>query len=95
LSSSTPANHEAPLGALARPATEFGWARRLLASTRQRCDKVTPWFRRQGVWAQAPGASFTGAVAVATLWLFGAVGCSAEALGLEHEWLKSPIGLGA
>jgi uncharacterized protein (TIGR02611 family) len=33
---------------LAILATEFDWARRLLAYTRKRYDKVMAWFRRQG-----------------------------------------------
>jgi uncharacterized protein (TIGR02611 family) len=77
---------------LAILATEFDWARRLLAYTRKRYDKVMAWFRRQRLWVQAMGAAFTAAIVVATLWLLGAVGWSAELVGLEHEWLKSPIG---
>jgi uncharacterized protein (TIGR02611 family) len=80
---------------LAILATEFDWARRLLAYTRERYDKVMAWFRRQGRWVQATGAALTGAIVVATLWLLGAVGWSAGLVGLEDEWLKSPIGLGA
>ena len=80
---------------LAVLATEYDWARRLLAYTRQRYDKAMDWFKRQGVWVQALGAAVTATVVVATLWLFGAVGWSAELVGLEHEFLKSPIGLGA
>ncbi|MDT7794184.1 MAG: hypothetical protein QOD59_3620 [Mycobacterium sp.] len=80
---------------LAILATEFDWARRLLAYTRKRYDKVMAWFRRQGRWVQATGAALTGAIVVATLWLLGAVGWSAGLAGLEQEWLKSPIGLGA
>ena len=80
---------------LAILATEFDWARRLLAYTRKRYDKVMAWFRRQGRWVQATGAALTGAIVVATLWLLGAVGWSAGLVGLEQEWLKSPIGLGA
>jgi len=80
---------------LAILATEFDWARRLLAYTRKRYDKVMAWFRRQGLWVQAMGVAFTGAIVVATLWLLGVVGWSAALVGLEHEWLKSPIGLGA
>ena len=49
----------------------------------------------RGLWVQALGAAFTAAVVLATLWLLGAVGWSAELVGLEHRWLKSPIGLGA
>ena len=80
---------------LAILATEFDWARRLLAYTRKRYDNVMAWFRRQGLWVQAIGAAFTGAIVVGTLWLLGAVGWSAGLVGLDHEWLKSPIGLGA
>ena len=80
---------------LAILATEFDWARRLLAYTRKRYDKVMTWFRHQGRWVRATGAALTGAIVVATLWLLGAVGWSAGLVGLEHEWLKSPIGLGA
>ena len=80
---------------LAILATEFDWARRLLAYTRKRYDKVMAWFRRQGVWMQAMGVAFTGVIVVATLWLLGAVGWSAELVGFQQEWLKSPIGLGA
>ena len=80
---------------LAILATEFDWARRLLAYTRKRYAMVMAWFRRQGWWVQATGAAVTGAIVVATLWLLGAVGWSAGLVGLEHEWLKSPIGLGA
>ena len=39
-------------------------------------------------------AAFTGAVVVATLWLLGAIGWSAGLVGLEQDWLESPIGLG-
>ncbi len=80
---------------LAILATEFDWARRLLAYTRKRYDKVMAWFRRQGLWVQAMAAAFTAAIVVATLWLLGAVGWSAELVGFQQEWLKSPIGLGA
>jgi uncharacterized protein (TIGR02611 family) len=76
-------------------ATEFDWARRLLAYVRVRYDKVMDWFKRQGLWVQALGVLFTAAVVVGTLWLLGAVHWSARLAGLEHEWLKSPIGLGS
>ncbi len=76
-------------------ATEFDWARRLLAYARERYDKVMDWFKGQGLWVQALGALFTMAIVVGTLWLLGAVHWSAGIVGLEHEWLKSPIGLGS
>jgi uncharacterized protein (TIGR02611 family) len=80
---------------LAILATEFDWARRLLAYTRERYDKVMAWFTAQGLWVQVLGAAFTAAVVLATLWLLGALGWAAGLVGVEAKWLKSPIGLGA
>ena len=80
---------------LAILATEFDWARRLLAYTRERYDKVMAWFKAQGLWVQVLGAAFTAAVVLGTLWLLGALGWAAGLVGIEAKWLKSPIGLGA
>jgi uncharacterized protein (TIGR02611 family) len=80
---------------LAILATEFDWARRLLAYTRERYDKVMAWFKAQGLWVQVLGVAVTAAVVVATLWLLGAVGLFADLVGLEHKLFKSPIGLGS
>ena len=79
---------------LAILATEFDWARRLLAYTRERYDKVMAWFKAQGLWVQALGVAFTAVIVLGTLWLLGAFGWSAELVGIETKWLKSPIGLG-
>jgi len=76
-------------------ATEFDWARRLLAYARERYDKVMAWFKAQGLWVRVLGAAVTAAVVVATLWLLGAVGFVADLVGLEHKLLNSPIGLGS
>jgi uncharacterized protein (TIGR02611 family) len=76
-------------------ATEFDWARSVLAYARERYDRAMAWFKAQHIAVRTVGAAFTGAVVVATLWLLGAVGWSADLVGLEHTWLKSPIGLGA
>jgi uncharacterized protein (TIGR02611 family) len=75
-------------------ATEFDWARRLLAYARERYDKVMAWFKAQGLWVRVLGAAVTAAVVIATLWLLGALGWTAELVGIEHRWLKSPIGVG-
>jgi len=80
---------------LAILATEFDWARRLLAYTRDRYDKVMAWFKAQGLWVQVLGVAFTAAVVLATLWLLGALGWAVGLVGVEARWLKSPIGLGA
>jgi uncharacterized protein (TIGR02611 family) len=80
---------------LAILATEFDWARRLLAYTRKHYDAAMAWFRSQGRWVQAVGFVFTAAVVLATTWLLGALGWIAALVGVEQSWLKSPIGLGS
>ena len=76
-------------------ATEFRWAQLVLHGVKERYDKVMDWFKRQGLWVRVLGAAFTAAVVVATLWLLGAIGFFSDLVGLEHELLKSPIGLGS
>lgn len=80
---------------LAILATEFEWARRALAWTRRRYDRVMDWFKAQGLWVQALGFVLTAAVVVGTLWLLGALSWTAGLFGIEWPWLKSPIGLGS
>ncbi|MCV7228773.1 TIGR02611 family protein [Mycolicibacterium komossense] len=72
-------------------ATEFEWARRLLAYVRKHYDAVMAWFGRQGRWVQALGVAVTAAVVVATLWVFGALGWVAALIGVDWPWLKSPL----
>ena len=80
---------------LAILATEFDWARKLLAYARARYDAAMAWFKEQGLWVQLLGAVFTAAIVLATLWLFGALGWAAGLVGIEHDWLDSPIGIGS
>jgi uncharacterized protein (TIGR02611 family) len=75
-------------------ATEFEWARRLLAYARERYDKAMDWFHRQHAVVQILGGLFTALVVFATLWLLGAVDWSAELVGFDRPWLNSPIGVG-
>lgn len=76
-------------------ATEFDWARRLLAYAKERYDKVMTWFHRQHAAVRVLGGLFTAAVVFATLWLLGAVGFFADLVGLDHKQLESPIGIGS
>jgi uncharacterized protein (TIGR02611 family) len=76
-------------------ATEFDWARRLLAHVRERYDKVMDWFHRRGRLVQVLGGLCTALVVAATLWLLGAIDWSAGLVGIEYSWLNSPIGLGS
>jgi uncharacterized protein (TIGR02611 family) len=79
---------------LAVLATEFDWARRLLAYARIRYDAAMGWFRRQGTWVQVLGLAFTTAIVVVTMWVFGVLDWAGERVNIEHEWLDSPIGIG-
>ncbi len=60
-------------------ATEFDWARRLLAYAKERYDRVMDWFHRQGRIVQVLGGVLTALVVAATLWLLGALDWSGRA----------------
>ncbi|MDF3336357.1 MULTISPECIES: TIGR02611 family protein [Mycolicibacterium] len=80
---------------LAILASEFDFAKRALRYVRARYDAVMAWFDRQHIAVKGVSAAFTGLVVIGTLWLFGVIGWSAGLVGLEQQWLKSPIGLGS
>ena len=75
-------------------ATEFEWASRVHAWARRRIEPLVAWFGSRGPWGRALGTVLTGVVLVGSLWLFGVLGWTAAMVGLEREWLYSPIGLG-
>jgi uncharacterized protein (TIGR02611 family) len=75
-------------------ATEFNWARRLLAFARQRYDWFMERFHEQPAWVQVLAGLFTALIVALTLWLLGALDWMAELVNLELEWLNSPIGIG-
>ena len=76
-------------------ATEFDWARRLLAYAKERYDKAMDWFHDQHIAIQVLGGIFTALIVVATLWLLGALDWTAEFIGIDWPWLNSPIGIGS
>lgn len=76
-------------------ATEFEWARRLLAYARARYDRVMARFGEQHIVIQAIAGIFTVLVVAGTLWLLGAADWTVELFGFDWPWLNSPIGLGS
>ena len=75
-------------------ATEFEWARRLLAYAKERYDRFMDWFQSQPAWVQVLGGVLTALFVAATLWLLGALDWGAELVGLNPDWFNSPIGFG-
>jgi uncharacterized protein (TIGR02611 family) len=75
-------------------ATEFDWARRLLAYAKERYDKAMDWFHARHWSVQVLGGVFTALIVALTLWLLGALDWTAELVGIDQEWLNSPIGIG-
>jgi uncharacterized protein (TIGR02611 family) len=76
-------------------ATEFEWARRLLAYAKARYDKAMAWFQARHWSVQVVGGVFTALIVAGTLWLLGAADWTAELFDLDWPWLNSPIGLGS
>jgi uncharacterized protein (TIGR02611 family) len=75
-------------------ATEFDWARKLLAYAKERYDRFMDWFQSQPAWVQVLGGVLTALFVAATLWLLGALDWGAELVGLNPNWFNSPIGFG-
>jgi len=76
-------------------ATEFDWARRLLAYAKERYDKAMDLFHDQHIAIQVLGGIFTALIVAVTLWLLGAVDWTADLVGVDWPWLNSPIGIGS
>ncbi|MER7449069.1 TIGR02611 family protein [Nocardia beijingensis] len=72
-------------------ATEFAWARAVLAWLRDRYRQLMDWYSRQGRAVQVAGAVGTAALVVATLWVLGTFGLVGSWIGVEWEWLRSPL----
>lgn len=71
--------------------TEFHWARRVLRWTRARYDYWTEWLRGQSPLIKLVVIALTGAVVLLTLWSLNAFGMIAGWLGLDWNWVRSPL----
>ena len=76
-------------------ATEFEFAQRALKWVRHRYDLVMEWFGNQGRWVQVLGVAFTCAVVLLTMWLLGPLAWAADLVGIDWDWLQSPIRSGS
>jgi uncharacterized protein (TIGR02611 family) len=72
-------------------ATEFAWAHRVLTWLRDRYRQLMAWYSGQGRAVQVAGAVGTAALVVATLWILGTFGLVGSWIGVEWEWLRSPL----
>lgn len=76
---------------LAILATEFDWAKRLLAFTRSKYDAWTSWLKRQPMWIRASILCLTGLVILVTLWLLNMLFLINNWLNLPFVWIQSPL----
>jgi len=80
---------------LAILASEFVWAHHTLKFAKGRYDAFMAWFARQALWFRAVGTLLTAFVVVGTLWVVGALDMMAGWVGIDEQWLQSPIGIGS
>jgi uncharacterized protein (TIGR02611 family) len=71
--------------------SEFKWARRVLRWTRARYDAWTGWLHRQPPLARVAVIIVTGAIVLGTLWLVNVFGLVAGWVGLQWDWVRSPV----
>ncbi len=79
------------LAGLAILATEFQRARQVLHWTRRRYDDWTDWLRRQRPLVRLSVIALTGLIVLATLWLVDAFGLFTGWIGLDWDWVRSPL----
>jgi uncharacterized protein (TIGR02611 family) len=71
--------------------TEFHWAQLVLHWVRARYDSWREWMRRQPPVVRLGVIALTGVIVLATLWLVDAFGLVAGWLGLQWDWVRSPL----
>lgn len=76
---------------LAILATEFEFAQKILDTIHVKYDLWQDWLRRQNIYIQSFFWIFTAAVIVMTIWLLNGYGVASSMLGLDTDWLASPI----
>ncbi|MEV0292554.1 TIGR02611 family protein [Nocardia sp. NPDC050710] len=72
-------------------ATEFAWARHALGWLRGKYRQGMAWFSARGLAMRAFAAIATALLVIATLWVLGTFGMIGGWIGVESEWLRSPL----
>lgn len=76
---------------LAILATEFDWARRLLARARGKYDQWVEWMNQQTDAIRFLFFLMTSLIVVVTIWLFNGYGLLNGWFNLDWDWLRSPV----
>jgi uncharacterized protein (TIGR02611 family) len=71
--------------------TEFHWAQRLLHAVRRRYNAWTHWLNSRSPGVRLVVMATTGVVVLLTLWLVNAFGLVAGMVGIDSQWLSSPM----
>jgi uncharacterized protein (TIGR02611 family) len=71
--------------------TEFSWAQRVLHWTRARYAAWTEWLRQRPPVVRLTMIAPMGAIILVTLWLMNAFGLVAGWVGLQWDWVRSPL----
>ncbi|WP_069167470.1 TIGR02611 family protein [Nocardia altamirensis] len=72
-------------------ASEFGWARRALGWLRDKYRQGMAWYSARGAAMRVFAVIATCALVVATLWVLGTFGMVGSWIGVEWQWLRSPL----
>ncbi|WP_040836492.1 TIGR02611 family protein [Nocardia brevicatena] len=72
-------------------ATEFAAARRVLTWVRDKYRRGMAWYIARGPLTQAVALLATGMLVVVTLWILGTFGLIGGWIGIEWQWLRSPL----
>ena len=72
-------------------ATEFAVARRALVWLRDRYRRGMAWYISRGPLIQVIAFLATCALVVATLWILGTFGLVGDWIGVDQQWLHSPL----
>lgn len=78
---------------LAILATEFIWARDVLARVRRVYDAWSAWLKKQHIAVRLAVLALTGLMVLMTVYLLNVLGMADDLLSLDMPWLHSPLWL--